>query len=325
MSSRTLPRHYNPYGNRYDVPDAPKRETVVDRFVKGTVWRTTQPMKVRHTDIPVGTIFEVVYPRRRESDLVAVKFSGITFARRAERRGSAPLSRTRKGRFHKADELVYADRLAHAEIVTLPGSTAEYYIRRIEDQKLWSGGNLSPAGFAEVPFSEANHYVSADNARVGIVTLMFREHRTLPIGDTPSWEIVGYDALTGKVVETISIHPAWWTNMLRLSRLFHSLPKPVKDEKRNRNTLRQRVRRVANALSIDAREWSYLVFLDFKVNGGSSPSFVDQRDKALAKMSNSGIEEYHLGGDNIILLVHDTDRVMMKLLFAEDVHTHALV
>jgi hypothetical protein len=298
----------------------------VEQFIKGSVWATVTPIKVRGADIPVGTKFEVVYPRRRESNLVACKFlDPIAFPKRQNRHTSV-VSRPRrgtKGRFHKADELISAARLEGAQIVSLPASPLEYFIRKVETNEIYCGGHERPSAFYDLPFSEGNHFVSADNARIGIVTMLFKKYyKSKAKEGTPPWEIVGYDPFANEVLEVHAVSETWWNNIVRMARWSRTLPQPDPldpQPPRGQSTPAQRVRKLANLIVDDGRQWGYVAMMADNL----SPKIL--KAKWQEKMSNAGITELLSVDDNTFMMVHDTDRVMMKLLFAADVETLSLV
>lgn len=292
-------------------------------------------MKINGSEVPVGSVFEVMYPRRRENNQVALHFLDVKVKKR---KGTG---RT-KGRFSKADALIQFKRLTHCELVH-PGNEMEYFIRIAGTDKLWLGHRgevltdhegkplatraLSKPRFCdEAGWDHANHYVSLNNAITGVVTIMFKHYATLDkIGrEVQSLEIVGRNPIRETIMETHPIGGDWWANVVALARVGRA----YKTDK-TVDTPRTRLQRLASAIPMDCPKWNFVaLFSNSYVHSlkDADTSIRNGRKCVMEKLNEIGFHEgYHLQGEGDLLFNEDSDRVLLKLAMNDkDVDIHNL-
>lgn len=274
------------------------------QFIKGSIWETDQPMRFGMIEVPAGTRFEVMYPRRRETNIVGIKFNDKPRQSKFERSIDRMKVRLAK-RFPKADLMIGADKLLGVKQISVPPHHLEFYIREIATGHLWSGGADTSAMFRKIGFDEANHFVSASNARVGILTLLGHNKRsysaTKADPEIPLFEVVSMDTQTGRDMGVMVYTQQWWSNAVRIMR--------AKTNASDDSTAKE-IRKAANGMPMDNQQWSALMMGVDK----TTPHEV------MSGIMDLGITDY-IAVDKVFLLKKDSDRVLAKVFFGDTINT----
>lgn len=259
----------------------------VEKFIKGSKWRTGEPMKVRGTDIPEGSLFEVAYSRRRDQETVAVKFVDEFRFYDLRKINHRPVRRRYKGRWSKADEMVPAIQLSKSVLVEYPEGHGEYFIREIDTGNIWGRAIRQNS-----PSMHGKQYISVPNALVGLVSILFKKQIT-NMDTKPLVEIIGFNPITHEEIGVTPINPAWWSLVLRMALASANAALVCR-------STRQRMQAFMGMLPMDISP-----DMDTIVQG---PVMRD-------KLTEIGIEYHH--GNYMIFLMSNHDSVLTKIMFPD--------
>lgn len=278
----------------------------IQRFTKGSIWRTSATLWIFGKEIPTNTLFKVAYNRRRDSDTVAVSFIDDAVNMSDISADASPSSKkkhkkkSRRLRYKNADAVVNVARLSGAMLVEDSQSADEYFIRDVDSQYVWAGGGMHRnAAFYNEPVASGNHYISESNARIGIITILFRRNRPSVSLDHPQWKIVKNNVRTMVTEDCAPLEEVWWRNVTKLA----NAAKGSKHSK-GLDSPKNKLQMVANRIKLDDPEW-YFAIID--------PASLRISETMLSSL---GISDHSRVGD-VILLKSDEDRVLLKLAVGE--------
>ncbi len=259
------------------------------RFLKHSIWSLSEPLYFRARPsialgsvsivVPAGTHFKIPYTRLRDSHFIPVTFLNFPAIGQVKKDFT---------RFPNAHAMLTEKQLIGAELISIDDKfVCEYFIRDKNTLRMLSGNQDTPVAFRVCNLDEANHYVSRENALVGVTSYMHRLNMRKNIPKEPEWEIVAHDPITNLTKEVIAICPHWYANISFLA--THDFPPHLARNMRSfANTLPMDSRRLVSvgAFNTDSSTGDYIYLKEHFdiIHRNDIFGFYSKSDSVLAKI-----------------------------------------